>query len=170
MSALISKRDFLILSSSWWVRSFYVGMLVLSDGRHHPSPLDPVAGEPRRSCAKPLKQRRRYCMWSDNWKLNYELNMTSFKWMCVSIRRIPYMGIWYTLWGIPDSAVSRIFDSTKEFHILCGVSSYYMLDHPSGFKIDKIFYAQVRLVCLYLYVTVCLYLHRRLASSQSGAF
>ena len=59
--------------------------------------------------------------------------------------RIPCVGIRYTSCGISDSALRRIFDSTKEFRILRGVSSH-VLDHPSVFKIDKILCS--RLVCL----------------------
>ncbi len=83
----------------------------------------------------------------------------------MSIRRIPYVGIRYTSYGTPDSAIRRIFDSTKEFCIQCGVSAY-ALDRLSVFKIDKI--SGSRSVCLY--ATVCLYLDQRLAYSESRAF
>ncbi len=59
----------------------------------------------------------------------------------------------------------RIFDSTKEFRIRRGVSAY-ALDRLSVFKIDKI--SGSRSVCLH--VTICLYLHQRLAYSESCAF
>jgi len=85
--------------------------------------------------------------------------MTTFR-KCVLTCRIPGVGNRYTSCRISDSALRRIFDSTKEFRILRSVSSH-MLDLPSVFKIDKILYVQDWSVC---HVTVCLYLHRGLAS------
>ena len=69
------------------------------------------------------------------------------------------------LWGTPDSVVCRILDSTKEFCIRRG-NSAYALDRLSILKIDKI--SGSRSVCLY--ATVWLYLHQRLAYSESRAF
>ncbi len=88
--------------------------------------------------------------------------MTTFnEFVCWSVEfRTWEFGI---LCEILDSAVRRIFDSTKEFHVQRGVS-YYALDHLSVFKIDKLL-VQDRSVCMQPYV--CTYTSNLLLASPA---
>ncbi len=83
----------------------------------------------------------------EGWNENYENIKTTLNEFCVSIHRIPYMGIQYTLWGIPD--------------IQHGLSAY-ALDRSSVFKIYKIL-VQDRSVCMW--PSVCTYTRNLLIAS-----